>query len=417
MKKQKTVLLTIIAVAALLLLIVGATFAYFSAIITETDKTETKLQSAKLGIVFDGTQEIEATSIEPGWSASKKFTVENTSDYDMTYDVNFTKVVNNFTRTSDLYAVGSATFVDSNHFNDTVQMVDLNATTVNSAKSNFALPTSTGQEAGRYTLPVDGTVDDSTTPATITYGTNVYKVAKVFIPAHSKQEITLVFNYKYLAPTAGYTLGDPEDPNNQNADQGKIFRTTISIVANGIDNGSTQSNNTNEHSGSTTNGEYPTNDNGNNNNQGQQISYWTPTYFTIQSSDTFPPDPSEVTTDYMSIIADGTFSNDNVVTFKAYDDNNNTGVCVLTKGDLACFKENNYEVESQHIQEFFASGIAEVNNDNTYGFKELDDGYNVQCNIYEAGDVYCSVVHPQGWQFSCGSHRGNGGDYWGQCNW
>ena len=260
MEKKNTVLLTIIAVATLLVALIGATFAYFSATITETDKTETKLQSAKLGIVFDGTQEIEANSIEPGWSADKKFTVENTSDYDMTYDINFTNVVNNFSRTTDLYAVGSAEFVDSSHTGNTVQMVGLTDTDVaNSTKTNFALATSTGQESGRFTLPVDGTVNTSATPVTFTYGTTVYKVARVFIPKHSKQEITITFNYKYFAPTSGYTLGDPADPNNQNTDQGKYFRTTFAIVANGID--STQSNNTNANTGSTTNGEYPTNSN------------------------------------------------------------------------------------------------------------------------------------------------------------
>ena len=255
MEKKNTVLLTVIAVATLLVAVVGATFAYFSANITETDKTQTVLKSAQLGITFDGTQEIEANSIEPGWSAQKKFTVENTSDYDMTFDINLTKVVNNFTNTNDLTYTATARFLDTNHTSSTVQMVALDETQVSGTKSNFAATAA---------LPVDGSVNTATTPVTFTEGTNVTKTARVFIPAHSKQEFTYTLAYEYKAPSTHevegvqvpYALGDPADPNNQNVDQGKYFRTTFSITANGID--STQSNNTNAHDDSTTNGEYAT---------------------------------------------------------------------------------------------------------------------------------------------------------------
>ena len=252
MEKRNTVLLTIIAVATLLVAIVGATFAYFSAQVTETNKTQTKLQSAELGITFTGTQEVVANSIEPGWSDTKKFTVENTSDYDMTFDINFTGVYNDFQLRDDLTASASAIYVEGANGSTqsgNVQMIGLNDTTIaGSTKVNFALPSRTinaGQPdeqtiPNSYVLPTDNTASIDTTGSTpvITPGTGVFKMARVFIPAGAKEEFTFTFNYEYKAPTEGYTLGDPSDPNNQNVDQGKYFRGTISITANGIDSAS-----------------------------------------------------------------------------------------------------------------------------------------------------------------------------------
>jgi len=220
MEKKNTVLLTVIAVATLLVAVVGATFAYFSATVKEENKTQTVLKSAELGITFTGTQEITAESITPGWTADKVFTVENTSDYDMTFDINFTEVVNNFARTDDLtYSIAAkytASTNDDYTTASTVQMVGLEETGVSSAtKSAF---TATGK------LPVDGEVNGSN----VVLGTNVTKIVRVFIPAHTTQEFTMTVAYAYY------------DAIDQNEDQGKIFRTTVNVTANGIDAGSVQ---------------------------------------------------------------------------------------------------------------------------------------------------------------------------------
>lgn len=217
MDKKNTVLLTVIAVATLLVAVVGATFAYFSANVTEVNKTQTVLKSAELGITFTGTQEITAESIEPGWSADKVFSVENTSDYDMTFDINFTNSVNNFAAPQDLtYSIAAAFTASTNDSYTTaskVQMVGLSETSVGSAsKTDFA---------ASGTLPTGGTVDGDN----ITYSSDVVKVVRVFIPAHTTQTFTM---------TAGYTYLDTD----QNEDQGKVFRTTVNVTANGIDSGS-----------------------------------------------------------------------------------------------------------------------------------------------------------------------------------
>lgn len=225
MEKRNTVLLTVIAVATLLVAVVGATFAYFSASVQEVNKTETKLKAAELGITFTGTQDIEDYSIEPGWNANKVFTVANTSDYDMTFDINFTNVVNNFVGYEDLtYSVSAVysastnssytAYVDDSNPGTTVQMVGLN-------ESKVAEATKTPFSA-TDTLPVDGSVSEE---GTITYGTNVTKVARVFIPAHTTEKFTMNFDYAYLETS-------------QNVDQGKVFRTTVTVTANGIDAGS-----------------------------------------------------------------------------------------------------------------------------------------------------------------------------------
>lgn len=219
MEKKNTVLLTVIAVATLLVAVIGATFAYFSATVKENNKTQTVLKSAELGITFTGTQEIVAESITPGWTADKKFTVQNTSDYDMTFDINFTEVVNNFARPQDLTYSIAAKYTDSTNDSyttaSTVQMVGLNDTGVSSAtKTDF---TATG------TLPVDGSVEGSN----VVYGDKVTKIVRVFIPAHTTQEFTMTVNYTYLDIS-------------QNEDQGKMFRATVNVTANGIDAGSVQ---------------------------------------------------------------------------------------------------------------------------------------------------------------------------------
>ena len=52
MEKKNTVLLTVIAIATLLVAVVGATFAYFSANVTSTEKTTVTTTTAKANDVF-----------------------------------------------------------------------------------------------------------------------------------------------------------------------------------------------------------------------------------------------------------------------------------------------------------------------------------------------------------------------------
>mgnify|MGYP004528781919 CR=1 FL=1 len=124
---------------------------------------------------------------------------------------------NNFSRKNDLtYSIAaeySASTNDSYTTASKVQMVGLTDTGVSTAtKSDF---TATG------VLPVDGSVSET---GDVTYGTNVVKVVRVFIPAHTTEKFTM---------TVGYTYSGED----QNEDQGKVFKTTVGVTANGIDAG------------------------------------------------------------------------------------------------------------------------------------------------------------------------------------
>ena len=272
MDKKNQVLLTTIAVATLLVAVVGATFAYFSARIVENNKTTTKLKSADLEIEFVGTQEITTDCVvadgattgtatdnnnttitpdgngqrtyncvsgnnwEPGSTGTKIFTVENTSDFDMTFDINFTRVVNNFERqyvagaSADFtYALTGEYVASTNNdypISSTVQMVTGGTGVAESTKAPLSI--------SGVKMPVDGSVSAG---GEITYGENVIQVAKIFIPKKTKQQFSLVVTYANLPQSDGYEYGDPAYPNNQNVDQGKVFRATVAIDPNGIDPG------------------------------------------------------------------------------------------------------------------------------------------------------------------------------------
>lgn len=80
--KGNTVLLTIIGIATLLIAVIGATFAYFTAILTgaETNTTVT-INSGTIGTVFEGGAAIVAENVRPREEplGTKTFTVKGNS--------------------------------------------------------------------------------------------------------------------------------------------------------------------------------------------------------------------------------------------------------------------------------------------------------------------------------------------------
>ena len=80
--KNNTVMLTIIGIATLLIAVVGATFAYFSAQLTGTDnEKEYTVRSATVGTEFNGGADITATGIYPKAEAwgTKTFSIKTTA--------------------------------------------------------------------------------------------------------------------------------------------------------------------------------------------------------------------------------------------------------------------------------------------------------------------------------------------------
>ena len=77
-KKGNTILLTVIAIATLLVAVVGATFAYFTATVTgNTNASSVIVKTANLGtITFTDGNEIKLENALPGANQSKTFTIE-----------------------------------------------------------------------------------------------------------------------------------------------------------------------------------------------------------------------------------------------------------------------------------------------------------------------------------------------------
>ena len=95
MNKKKMVI-PIVASILTLVILTGVSYAYFNAKITENNKTETIIKSNELGLTFTGVSEINANSMIPGDSFTKTFSVENTSNRAVTYNIYMQNITNEF---------------------------------------------------------------------------------------------------------------------------------------------------------------------------------------------------------------------------------------------------------------------------------------------------------------------------------
>ncbi len=107
--RKNNILLVVIGIATLLVAIVSATFAYFSATITKTDENSSiKIQTAALGITYNHGQAVLSEDLMPGGPInSKVVTVENNTAYEVKYTLRWKAgVTNTFVNQPDLtYAV------------------------------------------------------------------------------------------------------------------------------------------------------------------------------------------------------------------------------------------------------------------------------------------------------------------------
>ena len=102
MEKKNVVFLTVLAVATLLTAVVGTTFAYFTATVTNTNTpTATTVTTASdLGITYSDGDEIGMTNIVPGqYTDTKTITVTNNSTTTaMHYQITWDQVTNSFSK-------------------------------------------------------------------------------------------------------------------------------------------------------------------------------------------------------------------------------------------------------------------------------------------------------------------------------
>ena len=125
--------------------VVGYTYSYFSATVTNVNNTNTVLKSNKLSLNFKGQNEvINCTNIVPGDKCIKTFDVENESNIETYYNIFIENITNTFN--SDLvYTLkeGSTEVIT-----ETVAPVTKNGKTY--IKSNITIPASPGKHS--YTL-------------------------------------------------------------------------------------------------------------------------------------------------------------------------------------------------------------------------------------------------------------------------
>jgi len=96
--KKKFILISLLSI---LIMTIGISYAYFVSDIT-VNKKEMNVSTKRLAIIFTDTKEIAEDKINPGWSTSKSFTVENKSGSVFYYDINIEDLINTFVTTGYL---------------------------------------------------------------------------------------------------------------------------------------------------------------------------------------------------------------------------------------------------------------------------------------------------------------------------
>ena len=94
--KKKKILIPVVASMITVLVLSGVSYAYYSAKIKENNKTETVIKSNELNLIFTGTSEITANNMLPGDSFTKTFTVENTSNRTVDFNIYLQNITNEF---------------------------------------------------------------------------------------------------------------------------------------------------------------------------------------------------------------------------------------------------------------------------------------------------------------------------------
>ncbi|MDO4341770.1 MAG: hypothetical protein Q4C44_03390 [bacterium] len=202
--KNNTVMLTVIGIATLLIAVVGATFAFFSAQLSGSD-TEYKVVSATIGTEFTGGDEVVATGIFPqdaAW-ATKVFSIKSTSSLgvETKYNIALTVDANDVTEDATISSTGAA--------GGTIKAFSANALS--------------------YSLTATETGANSAHPGTMPKTTGQVKIADATKTINLGQ--ATVYGNGDTTVTQTYTLSlfFPRTDADQNADQGAQFKAHIAI--------------------------------------------------------------------------------------------------------------------------------------------------------------------------------------------
>ncbi len=104
LKKIKTKQIVMFSVLAfMLVLVVGTTYAYFTAKVIGNDEAKnTQVYAGIMSLKLDGTQELNASNMLPGASKEVEFSVENTGTLTTTYELDMKNVYNDFVNKDEL---------------------------------------------------------------------------------------------------------------------------------------------------------------------------------------------------------------------------------------------------------------------------------------------------------------------------
>ena len=86
---------------------IGVTLAYFIVSI-EGDKKDISINTGDLRVIFDNGDAINGEDIEPGWSISKSFSIENKSKTEYKYNLVLNNLLNNFSSDDLVYRITSS---------------------------------------------------------------------------------------------------------------------------------------------------------------------------------------------------------------------------------------------------------------------------------------------------------------------
>ena len=104
LKKIKTKQIVMFSVLAfMLVLVVGTTYAYFTAKVIGNDEAkDNQVYAGIMSLKLDGTQELKASNMLPGATKEVEFSVENTGTLTTTYELDMKEVYNDFSPKTEL---------------------------------------------------------------------------------------------------------------------------------------------------------------------------------------------------------------------------------------------------------------------------------------------------------------------------
>lgn len=200
-ERKNVIFLTVVAIATLLVAVVGATFAYFSTQVQSNvtdNNNKVDIGTAKLSsvpmIIFDVTgNKINMANAVPGDSGSSSFTIENSSDIDLSYNISWKDVVSTFNEADEDYE-GSAPDAQADELKYTVSCTATMEGSTPVSKTDITAPLTDGPIASNLVVKAKDTA------------------------------------------TCNITVNFIETNANQNYNQGRSFTGTINVDANPITN-------------------------------------------------------------------------------------------------------------------------------------------------------------------------------------